>query len=118
MYKYLVGGSNNIRARLFSMVPMDRTSVSGHELKHKKFHLNIRKYFFTVRMAEHWDQLRRLVVESSSLDTVLSNLLWVTLLEKEGWIRVCRGPFEPQVFCVSVIRNYVGMDKKSWKICR
>lgn len=48
--KYLVGGSKDNRDRLFSMVPSDRTSVSGHKLKHKKFHLNIRKYFFTMRL--------------------------------------------------------------------
>lgn len=35
------------------VVPSNRTRSSGHELKHKKFYLSVRKDFFTLRMAEH-----------------------------------------------------------------
>ncbi|KFQ07261.1 hypothetical protein N329_01924, partial [Haliaeetus albicilla] len=53
---------------------------NGHTLKHRRFPLNIRKHFFTLRVTERWHKLPRKVVEFPSLqilkiclDTILGN---------------------------------------------
>ncbi|KGL77690.1 hypothetical protein N309_03852, partial [Tinamus guttatus] len=47
---------------------------NGHKLKNQKFHRNLRKKFFTVRVTEHWNRLPREVVESPSLEIFKSHL--------------------------------------------
>ena len=81
--KYLQGGDQEDGAKLFSVVPSDRTRVNGHKLKQRKFQLNMRKIFFTLRVTEPWPRLPREVVESSSLEIFRT--------------RPGRGPLQPTV---------------------
>jgi len=56
------------RARLFPVVPNDNIRGNCRTLKHRKFHLNIRKHIFTVGMIERCHRLPREFLESPSLE--------------------------------------------------
>ncbi|KGL83838.1 hypothetical protein N309_06155, partial [Tinamus guttatus] len=47
---------------------------NGHKLKYNKFHLHVRKNFFTVRVTEPWNRLPREAVESPFLEIFQTRL--------------------------------------------
>jgi len=69
VYKYLKGDGRQMNeARLFLVVRSDRTRSNGLRLEHRKFHTNMRKNFFTVRVTADWNGLPREVVESPPME--------------------------------------------------
>ena len=76
----------------FLAVLSDTARFNGHKLEHRKFHLNMRKSIFTLRVTEHWNRLTREVVESpleifnTHLDAFLCNYCPETALAGD-WAR-------------------------------
>ena len=67
-------GYQQDEAWLFSVVPGKGTRGNGPRLKHRKFHLDMRKKFFTARATEHWSRLPRESVDVPSLEAFKNRL--------------------------------------------
>uniref|UniRef100_A0A803TH73 Reverse transcriptase domain-containing protein n=1 Tax=Anolis carolinensis TaxID=28377 RepID=A0A803TH73_ANOCA len=74
MYKYVRGSHREEGARLFSAALETRTRNNGFKLQERRFHLNIRKNFLTVRAVQQWNSLPQSVVEAPSLEAFKQRL--------------------------------------------
>ena len=68
-FQYLKGSCKKEGDRLFSRVCCDRKKENCFKLKERRFILDLRKKFFTVRAVRHWQRLPREIVEAPSSKT-------------------------------------------------
>ena len=67
VFNYIKGRHVEERASLFTEALESSTKSNGFKLQEKRFQLNSRKHFLTVRAVRKWNMLPRRVVESPSL---------------------------------------------------
>lgn len=76
VFQYLKSGYKEDGGCLFIRSHVEKTRGNRYKLQRHKFHLNIRKKYFTVRTADHRNNIPRDVVEDFKmhLDRLLYNL--------------------------------------------
>ena len=72
--QYLKGVYRKAGEEHFMRSASNRMRGNGFKLKKGRFRLDIRKKFFTVRVARHWNRLPREVVDALSLDMFKTRL--------------------------------------------
>ena len=73
-FLFLKGSYKKEGDGLFTPVDNDRTKGNGLKLKEVRFRLEIRRKFFTQRVARHWNRLPRAVVDAPSLEVFKDRL--------------------------------------------
>ena len=73
-FQYLKGAHKQEGECLFTCVGSDRTRGKGFKLRQGRFRLEIRRNFFTRRVARHWNRLPREVVDAPALEAFKARL--------------------------------------------
>jgi len=71
-FEYLKGAYKQEGEQLFRRVDSDRGN--GFKLRQGRFRLDIRRKFFTQRVATHWNRLPKEVVDAPSLEAFKARL--------------------------------------------
>ena len=74
VFNYVKGNHVEEGANLFTAALETRTRNNGFQLGERRFHLNRRKPFLTVRAVRRWNKLPPRVVESPSLEVLRRRL--------------------------------------------
>jgi len=69
VYKIISGKYDNNVAKNLDVNKDSRTSGNVFKLKNKRFHYDIRKYSFSVRIVNVWNSLPNKLVEADTVDT-------------------------------------------------
>jgi len=73
-FQYCNGAYRKDGENLLIKACCDRTRSNGFKLREGRFRLDIRKKFFTMSVAKHWNRLPREVVEAPSLEIFKARL--------------------------------------------
>lgn len=86
------------------MVPSNTTRGNRHKLKHRKFHVDMRKNFLILKVSGHWMRLSREMAESPLVDIIKTclDMVLCNLLSQEGGPDELRGLFQWRPTCGSV----------------
>ena len=80
-------------ARLFSVVHSDTTKSKGLKHERRKFHKNVWKNFFVVRVMGHWNRLPATLW--SLLLQIYSRSVWTSPLQEVDWTQSFEVPSNP-----------------------
>ena len=67
-FQYLKRAYKRVGEGLFTKACGHKTKGNGFKLKERRFRLDVRKKFFTMRVVRHWYRLPREVVDAHSLE--------------------------------------------------
>ena len=89
-FQHLKGTYRKAGEGPFIRVGSDRMRGNGLNLEEGRFRLHIRKKFFTMRVARHWNRLPREVVDAPSLEAFKGQAGWgFEQLGLEGDVPAC-----------------------------
>lgn len=106
--EYLKGRCWENGARLLTVVPSDRRRGNEHKLETRKFYLNIRKDFFSLKVTEHWKRLSWEAVDSSfpgdvqdlsGHSPVRPALSQLAVIGRVNWTDLQRSLSSPVILC-------------------